>query len=439
VSPVRFLPARMLPGSTSDLLALLREPDVRQLLVAQWLAQGADGVAQATLADYLVLEPGSGGTPGRILAVFALTLLPYSVVAPWLGVFVDRWARRSLLVGSNVARALLLFGVALPPAGLPSTPWLLAGALTLLGLGRLFLTTKSAVLPVVLHERDLLRGNALSGGAGMIAALLGGVAGLALLAVVEPTGTFAVAGGLYLVGALLVRSLSRPMRHPAPPSEGFGQAVVRVGRELMAGLAELYRRRRARLSLAGIFILRSAVMLVAIAAILVIRAYYPEAGDRWGRISAGALALGTSSVGAFVGALLTPSLGGRLGNAGLVLLGFGVSGGGIASLGGVSDLRALLVLTALAGFGAYVAKIATEAQIQESVPDRFRGRAFSIYDILYNLASVVAAGVVLAFANAPFRAVLLLAGIATLAMAAGLAAAMRRAGMLVLPRTSGGS
>ena len=172
-------------------------------------------------------------------------------------------------------------------------------------------------------------------------------------------------------------------------------------------------------------------MLVAIAAILVIRDAFPDAGGRFGRISTGALALGTSSVGAFVGALATPALGRRLGNAGLVLVGFVVSGTGIALLGGFADLEALLTLTALGGFGAYVAKIATEAQVQESVPDEFRGRAFSIYDILYNLASVVAAAVLLAFAGASYRSVLLPAGLVTLGLAAALGAAMKRSGMLV--------
>jgi MFS family permease len=249
--------------------------------------------------------------------------------------------------------------------------------------------------------------------------------------VAEPAGVFGVAGVIYAVAALTVRTLSRPMRHGAPAPERFGAALARVARELVAGLGELYRRPRVRLSLASIFILRSAVMLVAIAALLVIRDAFPDAGDRFGRISTGALALGTSSLGAFVGALATPALGRRLGNAGLVLLGFVVAGTGIALLGGFADLEALLTLTALGGFGAYVAKIATEAQVQESVPDQFRGRAFSIYDILYNFASVVAAAVVLVFATESHRAVLLPAGLVTLGLAGALAAAMKRAGMLV--------
>jgi MFS family permease len=422
---------RALRESSSDFRAVLREPDVRVLLGAQWLAQLADGLAQATFAEHVVLEPGSEGGPEAILAVFALTLLPYSVVAPFLGVFVDRWARRSLLTWTNVGRAVLLALVVLPPAGVPSTPWLLAGALAILGLGRLFLTTKSAALPVVLHERDLLKGNAVSGGAGMIAALLGGIIGLGALAVAPPAAVFGIAGGVYALSALTVRRLSRPMRHGESAAEGLGAALATVARELVTGIAEIYRRPRARLSLASIFILRSAVMLVAVAAVLVIRDSFPGAGDRFGRISTGALALGTSSVGAFVGALATPALGRRFGNAGLVLLGFAVSGSGIALLGGFSELEALLTLTALGGFGAYVAKIATEAQVQEAVPDDFRGRAFSIYDILYNLASVVAAAVLLAFAGASYRSVLLPAGLVTLGLAAALGAAMKRSGMLV--------
>lgn len=422
---------RALRESSSDFRTVLREPDVRLLLGAQWLAQAADGLAQATFAEHVVLEPGNEGGPEAILAVFALTLLPYSLVAPFLGVFVDRWARRSLLTWTNVARALLLGLVLLPPAGVPSTPWLLGGALAVLGLGRLFLTTKSAVLPVVLHERELLKGNAVSGGAGMIAALLGGIVGLGVLTVAKPAAVFGIAAGVYGLAALTVRRLSRPMSHRLERSEGLGTALGRIARELVAGLVEIYRRPRARLSLASIFVLRSAVMLVAVATLLVIRDSFPDAGDRFGRISTGALALGTSSAGAFVGALATPVLGRRLGNAGLVLLGFAVSGTGIALLGGFPQLEALLTLTALGGFGAYVAKIATEAQVQESVPDDFRGRAFSIYDILYNLASVVAAAILLALAGESYRAALLPAGLVTLALAAALGGAMKRAGMLV--------
>ncbi|CAN5561944.1 MFS transporter [soil metagenome] len=393
-------------------------------------------MAQAAFADAIVLEPGAQGTPGRILAVFALTLVPYSLIAPFLGVFVDRWDRRALLVWTNVARGALLVTVPLWSGALPGDAGLYVALLALLGFGRLFLTTKSAALPVVLHERDLLRGNAASGGGGMIAALLGGVIGFGIVAALDPLSVFAGAGAVYGGAALLARRISHPMAHGAPVAERALDAVARIARELGDGMSEVWRRQRARLALGGIFILRTAVMLTAIAAILVIKQQYPDAGDRFGRISAGALALGASSVGAFVGAVTVPALGRRLGSGALILLGFAVSGLGIAALGGVADLRAVLGLTFIGGLGAYVAKIATDAQVQSAMPDRYRGRAFALYDILYNLASVTAAAVLVVFSAVSFRALLVPAGLATLVLAALLGVAMRRAGMMARPTSA---
>ena len=418
---------------TSGLRILAVNRDLRRLLSAQFLAQAADGMAQAAFADAVVLDPAAQSTPGRILAVFALTLVPYSLIAPFAGVFVDRWRRRSLLVWSNLLRAAVLLSVPLWSARLAGETALYVAVLVLLGLGRLFLTTKAAALPVILGEHDLLQGNALSGGGGMIAALLGGVTGLALTALVDEEGVFLVAGAVLGASALIAARLSRPMAHEAPHAETLGRAVARVARELLEGAREVWRRRRARLALAGIFVLRAVVILTAIAAILVIKQRYPDAGDNLGRVSAGALALGTTSAGAFAGALASPWLGRKLPGAGLILLGFAVCGAGVAALGGIVDLRAVLVLTALAGYGAYVAKIATDVQIQATMPDAYRGRAFSLYDILYNLASVAAAWVVLVFSELSFRALLVPAGLVTLALAVALGAAMARAGMLVRP------
>jgi MFS family permease len=420
-------PWRAAARHAPDLLALRH---FRLLLGAQLVAQAADGMAQAGFAEALLLDPGAQDTAERILAVFALTLVPYSLLAPFLGVFVDRWDRRLLLVGTNIARAVVLLGLPTWSPALPGDAALYAAVLVLLGLGRLFLTTKGAVLPIVLEEHHLLRGNAISGGGGMIAALLGGVAGLGVTALAPPWTVFIAAGLLYAVSAVVARRISLGPTPRAGDDGSLGRAARRVASELVMGLAEVWRQTRARLALAGIFLLRSAVMLTAVAAILVIKQRYPDAGDRFGRLSAGALALGVSSVGAFLGAISVAWFGRRLSNARLILFGFLVAGTGIAALGGIADLRAVVGLTAVGGYGAYVAKIATDAEVQEALPDRFRGRAFALYDILYNLASVCAASVVFAASEASLRSVFTSAGLLTLALAALLGRSMRRADML---------
>ena len=140
--------------------------------------QAADGFAQAVIIEVLLLDPFSQGTPGRVLSIAALTLLPYSLVAPFLGVFVDRWPRRTVLAWTNFARAALLLSFPLWSWATPGQFELYAAMFLLLGAGRLFLTAKGATLPVVLHEHHLLRGNSISSGGGMVSALMGGVLGV---------------------------------------------------------------------------------------------------------------------------------------------------------------------------------------------------------------------------------------------------------------------
>jgi MFS family permease len=412
--------------------ALLRQRDLRTLLFAQWTGQAADGLAQAAFAEALILGPLGGETPGRILAAFAITLVPYSLLAPLLGVFVDRWKRRELMAVTNLVRAALLVTLPLWAELLPGDTGLYAGVLIVLGLGRLFLVTKGAVLPVVLEERHLLRGNALSSGGGMIAALLGGVVGVGIVGWLGPRPSFAAAGIGYAVAAAIVRRLSRAFAHPHAPDEGLGAAAARIGRELVEGVAAIARRPRARIPLMAIFVLRTIGMIVAIAAILVIKSEFPESGDRFGRLSSSALALGSAGLGAFLGAVTAPSIGRRLAKPGLVVAGFVVSGAGVAALGGLRSIPAVLVLTAVGGYGGFLTKVAVDAQVQEALPDEYRGRAFALYDILYNLASVLAAIFMVLGASIALRPMFVGTGVVTLGLAAAFTVAMGRHGMRLL-------
>lgn len=409
---------------------ILETRDFKLLLSGQYLAQAADGLAQAAFADLLVLEPFQQGTPGRILQLLALTLVPYSLIAPFMGVFVDRWERRKLLIWTNVARGIFLVSLPLWSGIVPGDSGLYAAVLVLLGFGRLFLTTKGAVLPSVLHEHHLLRGNSISGGGGMIAALLGGVLGVAAVGAFPGNTAFVIAGAIYVVAALINRMLSEPYGVPHTPEEAIGEAMTRVARELKEGFDAVSSRVRARLPLVAIFLLRTIGILVAIGAILVIKKEFPEADDRGGRLGVSALALGTAGLGAFVGAVSAPFLGRRYAKPHLILLGFVVSGVGVVALGGVSAIPAVLGLTFFGGYGGFITKVAVDAQLQEVLPDRYRGRGFALYDILYNLASVVAGVTMFGFQDVALRPLLVISGGVSFAIAMVLGAMMSRAGML---------
>jgi hypothetical protein len=131
-------------------------------------------------------------------------------------------------------------------------------------------------------------------------------------------------------------------------------------------------------------------------------------------------------------ALSAPRLGRRLSEPVLMLVGFVIAGAGIIALGGISDIVAVLGLTFLGGFGGFVAKVAVDAQVQRALPDEFRGRAFALYDILYNLATVVAAALLLTAEDASLRVFCAALGVTILLFAGALASALRRAGLLAV-------
>jgi hypothetical protein len=95
---------------------------------------------------------------------------------------------------------------------------------------------------------------------------------------------------------------------------------------------------------------------------------------------------------------------------------------------------ALAVMTFFLGFGFFLAKITLDSMVQEALGDDFRGRAFSLYDIAYNVAWVLAAAVLKLFYSEDVQGLLIAAmGGVFLVGVGGLAAWYRNAGLLASP------
>ncbi len=394
------------------------------------MSQAADGLAQGVAGVVLVLDPLESGTPGRILALFAQTLLPYSLISPFLGVFVDRWDRKKLLIATLLLRTALLTSLPLWSRALSEDRALMLAVLGLLGLGRLFSTAKGAVLPVVLHEHHLLRGNTLSSVVGFIGALLGGVVGLVIAGLLEPVTTIALIGLVYIGGALATRRIAVFLGHPPRAEVPLAADIARVARELVTGVRAVWVRPRARWPLAAIFLLRASGIVVVIAAIVIIKAEFPgDSGDLGRKVSGGVL-LGVSGLGGFLASFAAPWLGRFLNKPALILVGFAVSGGATVAFGGFAAVVPVGAVMLFGGFGGFITKVSVDAQVQEALPDDYRGRAFSLYDILYNLASVAAALIVVSVAGISVAVWVMGTGLATLGAGVLLGIAMARSGML---------
>ena len=153
----------------------LRNPDFVRLLLIRLLSQTADGLIQAALVSSLAFSPEKQTTASGFATATAIVILPFSLVGPFAGVFIDRWSRRRIMVIAPLLRAAPVFLVLLSPTKQPVLFY--AGALWVTSVNRFFLSTAQAVVPRLVPAEDLLAANSIATVGGTVALLVGVFAG----------------------------------------------------------------------------------------------------------------------------------------------------------------------------------------------------------------------------------------------------------------------
>ena len=161
-----------------DLRAVLAERNFRRLFATRLISQAGDGMFTAGLGAYVFFNAASFPNPGAAAAAFTVLYLPYSLIGPFAGVFIDRWSRRQILVWSALLRASFVVLTASLVASGRLGPPLYISVLAVLGVNRFFLSSLSAALPHVVAEDTLVMANAVAPTVGTIVSFGGGLAGL---------------------------------------------------------------------------------------------------------------------------------------------------------------------------------------------------------------------------------------------------------------------
>ncbi|MEU2925521.1 MFS transporter [Streptomyces sp. NPDC007251] len=380
-----------------DLRVLLRLRYFRRLLSIRLLSQGADGVYQVALAAYVVFSPEKQTSATAIASAMAVLLLPYSLVGPFAGVLLDRWRRRQVFVYGNLLRALLAAATAvLMVSHVPD--WLFyASALCITAVNRFVLAGLSASLPRVVDTERLVLANSLSPTAGTLAATAGGGLAFAVRLVASGSDAAVVLLGafLYLCAALaslaVPPALLGPDRRPVRPR--MATALAETARELIEAVRHLAapRRRAAAWALAAMTLMRFCYGALLVLLLMLCR--YALSATPEGGLRLLGLALALSGAGFFTAAAVTPWAAGRLGPGRWIVVCSGAATVLEPALGLPFATGPLLAAAFVLGLTTQGAKIATDTIVQSSVDDGFRGRIFSVYDVLFNVAFVGAAGV----------------------------------------------
>ncbi|MFF8873772.1 MFS transporter [Streptomyces massasporeus] len=380
-----------------DLRVLLRFQGFRRLLAVRLLSQGADGVYQVALAAYVVFSPEKETSAAGVASAMAVLLLPYSLVGPFAGVLLDRWRRRQVLLFGSLLRALLALATALLILS-PAPDWLFyVSALCVTAVNRFVLSGLSAALPRVVDADRLVIANSLSPTAGTLAATAGGgLAFVVRLAVADSDAAVVLVGaGLYLCAALASLSMARELLGPDRPlpREEIGTALTGTARDLAAGVRHLAapQRREAAWALTAMSLMRFCYGALLVMLLMLCRYALTSTADDG--LALLGLALGFSGAGFFAAAVVTPWSAGRLGPGRWIVVCAGAAALLEPALGLPFATAPLLAAAFVLGLTTQGAKIATDTIVQSSVEDGFRGRIFSVYDVLFNVSFVGAAAV----------------------------------------------
>ncbi|WP_328412805.1 MFS transporter [Streptomyces violaceus] len=380
-----------------DLRVLLRFQGFRRLLAVRLLSQGADGVYQVALAAYVVFSPEKQTSAAAVASAMAVLLLPYSLVGPFAGVLLDRWRRRQVLLYGSLLRALLASATAVLMLS-PAPDWFFyVSALCVTAVNRFVLSGLSAALPRVVDAERLVIANSLSPTAGTLAATAGGGLAFAVRLVVADSdaAVVLVGAGLYLCAAVASMSMARELLGPDRTlvGERLGPALTGTARDLVAGVRHLAAppRRGTAWALAAMALMRFCYGGLLVMLLMLCRYSLTSTTDDG--LALLGLALGVSGAGFFAAAVVTPWAAGRLGPGRWIVVCAGTAALLEPALGLPFATTPLLVAAFVLGLTTQGAKIATDTIVQSSVEDGFRGRIFSVYDVLFNVFFVGAAAV----------------------------------------------
>jgi hypothetical protein len=294
-------------------------------------------------------------------------------------------------------------------------------ALSVTGVNRFVLAGLSAALPRVVDGERLVIANSVSPTAGTIAATAGGTAAFVVhLAMAAGVGADAIVVGiaavLYLCAGLSARSMAADRLGPDPgalqPRIGAAMASTAVG--LIEGVRHLAARRAAAYALAAITVMRFCYGALTVSLLILARYLWSAHSDTERGLALLGLAVGISGTGFFAAAVITPWGAGRFGRTGWIVVCAAAAAVFVPALGLPFQPEPMMAAAFLLGLTTQGAKIATDTVVQTAVDDAFRGRVFSIYDMLFNVAFVGSAGVAALLLPADGRSPQLLIALAVL-------------------------
>jgi MFS family permease len=391
VSDAPEIPKGAARGFWHDLRVVMRRPHYRQLLAAALTSRLGDGFLFAAAGTYVLFDPNRHATAAGYALAFTVIYLPYSLIGPFAGIALDRWQRRQVLLVSSVLRACMVALLAALLVGGTTDLVFAVLMLTAFGLNRFFLAGIGASIPRVVPGDELVMANAVTPTIGTLFFSAGGLMAVVLRQAAGGSGpgdaaVVAACAGCFV---LVARTQLGPDSTENLPQ--VSSAVATVLLALIGAVRHLRERFPAGWALLVMASHRFAFGFVVAQTVVLFRnTFFPpdEVDAALAGIAGSTLAL-AGGIGLAV--LLTPIATRRMTKEVWMVLLLELGALGMLLPAATIAVWTVMIAGVVLGLSSQGVKICVDSLVQQWSADDVRGRAFSIYDMMFQMALVASA------------------------------------------------
>jgi Na+/melibiose symporter-like transporter len=352
-------------------IQLLRQNrNFRQLWLGQVVSQLGDWLNTIALYTIILNLTGSGRDVGLLLVA---RFVPSFVFGPLSGVLADRFSRRSIMIVSDVLRALVVLGFLFVRRA--DQLWIIY-VLTVaqLALSTFFEPAKTAVIPSIVSDRELVPANAISSVTWSVMLTLGAAIGGVLTGWFGTNVAFVLDALTYATSAILIARVRVPGREPREKSKLTLNRALGIS-ETIEGIRYVKRRPR----VLALLLVKPAWGLGG--GILTLLAVFGERIFPMGRSAATGIGVlfAARGIGTAVGPIVARRLSGEGRKQMQAWIGVSFLIGGIFYIlfGTATSLFFALIVLGIAHTGGSILWVFSTVLLQRGVQDSFRGRVFA--------------------------------------------------------------
>ena len=369
---------------------------LNRILTIRWSGQLTDGLFQSALASFVLFSPERAPNAISAALAFAVVLLPYSLIGPYVGIFLDRFSRQRIIRNCNYLRAANLLIIAWLVNSSSTGIVLTLFVLFAFGVNRLILSGLSAGLPLLVRREELIAANALAVTGGTIWVVIGGGIGIGIKNLLSQSTDADFADAVVILIAslgFLTAALAcfRLNKYEIGPAEHEVLAESRGYKEVLEGLTILRSHADALRGILSVGIQRGGITALTLMALLLERNTFNDPTDPDAGLAGFGMALAIAGIGIGLGAIISPYGVIRFGrHHWMRLLMFLCIPPLLIYAAGINEISMIgsAFLVGLCGQGI---KVTNDALVQSKITDEYRGRVFAFYDVAVNAGIVTGA------------------------------------------------